>query len=106
MAAAPAQRFSAETLDLYRAGREMTFSEPAAHPTLLRLGGMALLRGSRSFIVIQRLSIGADLYFRPFSVSHDLCFVCHKLVFFSQGLNLDQFSVAGLGLKSVPYRGR
>jgi len=93
-------------MDLYRAGCEMTFSEPAAHATLLHLGGMAPLRGSRSFFVIQTLSIGVDLYFRPFSVSHDLCFVCHKLVFLSEGLNLDQFSVAGLGLQSVPYRGR
>ncbi len=98
--------FPAETLDLYRAGCEMTFLEPPAHATLLRLGGMPPVRGSTSFFVIQSLSIGVDLYFRPFSASYDLCFVCHKLVFFSQGLNLGQFSVAGLSLKSVPYRGR
>ena len=50
-----------------------------------------------SFLVSQRLSIRANLHFRSFSVSDDLCFVCHPFAMFSYGLNFEEFALARLG---------
>ncbi len=53
---------------------------------------------SALLFVIERFAVGSYLNFRFLAVCLDLSLVGHELVFFGEGLDLENFSLAGLGL--------
>lgn len=55
------------------------------------------------FLVVQRFSVGADLYFRSLSVDENLGFVGYKLVPLGELLYFDQLTVACLVLQTFAY---